>query len=220
MSTGPTAKTMSNLDYKPFYRQHLPHYQPSGTTPFVTFRLANSLPVAVLRELDELRREAEQRLQRIDDPEKRARQASLEDRILFGRWDTTLHSQSVGPFWFGDPRVADMVADSLHFRDGKVYTLDAFSIMSNHAHIVITPLAKSDGTFHALPAIMHSLKRHTAYQANLLLGREGEFWQGGSYDHVVRDEAEYRRIVTYVLNNPVKAGLVEAWEQWRWNFRR
>ena len=113
-----------------------------------------------------------------------------------------------------------MVADSLHFRDDKIYTLDAFSIMSNHAHIVITPLAKSEGIFHALPAIMHSLKRYTAYQANLLLGREGEFWQGESYDHVVRDEAEYRRIVTYVLNNPVKAGLVETWEQWRWNFRR
>lgn len=210
---------MSNLDYKPFYRQHLPHYQPPGATLFVTIRLANSLPILVLRELDELRREAEQRLQRIEDPAERGRQADLEARISFGRWDTALHTLSAGPFWLSDPRVADMIADSLHYRDGKVYTLDAFSIMSNHVHIVISPLAKSDGTFHALPAIMHSLKRYTASQANLLLGREGEFWQGESYDHVVRDEAEYRRIVAYVLSNPVKAGMVETWEQWRWNYR-
>lgn len=125
---------MSSLDYKPFYRQHLPHYQPPGATLFVTFRLANSLPANVLRDLDNQRREIDQKLARIDN--------------------------------------------------------------------------------------MHSLKRHTARQANLLLGREGEFWQDESYDHVVRDEAEYRRIVTYVLNNPVKAGLVDAWRLWRWNFSR
>jgi len=70
-----------------------------------------------------------------------------------------------------------------------------------------------------LPTILHSLKRHTAYQANLLLGRRVQFLQDESYDHVVRDEAEYNRIVTYVLNNPVKAGLAASWDKWRWNYR-
>jgi len=47
----------------------------------------------------------------------------------------------------------------------------------------------------------------TARQANLILGRTGEtFWQAESYDHWVRDASEWRRIASYIENNPVKAG--------------
>ncbi len=65
---------------------------------------------------------------------------------------------------------------------------------------------------------MHSLKRYVASEANQLLGREGTFWQHENYDHVVRDEGEWRRIVKYVINNPVAAGLVKQWEDWEWTF--
>jgi REP element-mobilizing transposase RayT len=78
--------------------------------------------------------------------------------------------------------------------------------------------ATEDGTFHSLASIMHSLKRHTARQANLILGRTGDFWHHESYDHVVRDLDQYRRIVDYVLNNPVKAGLVAEWQDWPWGY--
>jgi putative transposase len=65
---------------------------------------------------------------------------------------------------------------------------------------------------------MHSLKRHTARQANLLLGQEGMFWQHENYDHFVRDDAELGRIIRYVLHNPVKAGLADDWKNWKWSF--
>ncbi|HUS70716.1 MAG TPA: hypothetical protein VM075_08075 [Anaerolineae bacterium] len=65
---------------------------------------------------------------------------------------------------------------------------------------------------------MHSLKRYTARQANVLLGRRGHFWQHENYDHVVRDRPEQDRIIDYVLNNPVRAGLVEHWEDWKWTY--
>ena len=67
---------------------------------------------------------------------------------------------------------------------------------------------------HNLPKIMQSLKRHTARQANLILGRKGSFWQDESYDHVIRNNEEYIRTVNYVLENPVKGGLVSKWEEW------
>jgi hypothetical protein len=47
-----------------------------------------------------------------------------------------------------------------------------------------------------------------------------EFWAHESYDHYVRDADEWERIVAYVLNNPVKAGYVANWREWRWNYRR
>ena len=71
-----------------------------------------------------------------------------------------------------------------------------------------------------LSAIMQSLKGYTARKINLPLGRSGTFWEEESYDHVVRDEAEFARIVSYVLNNPVKAGLVQDWQEWKWSYKR
>jgi putative DNA methylase len=47
-----------------------------------------------------------------------------------------------------------------------------------------------------------------------LLHRSGPFWQAESYDHWVRDEDELERIVAYIANNPVKAGLVTKPHQW------
>ncbi len=88
--------------------------------------------------------------------------------------------------------------------------------MPNHVHLLFTPLERPDGTYFSLARIMHSLKRYTAREANKALRRTGQFWQHESYDHFVRDAAEHERIVRYILNNPVSAGLVNHWEEWQW----
>ena len=67
---------------------------------------------------------------------------------------------------------------------------------------------------------MHSFKRFTARLANQLLVRSGSFWQHESYGHVIRDQAEYERIIRYVLLNPVKAGLVEHWRDWPYSWQK
>lgn len=111
-----------------------------------------------------------------------------------------------------------MVAESILFRDGNVYDLISYCIMLNHAHLVCTPLVKSDGTYFGLTEILHSLKRHTAREANKILQRSGAFWQDESYDHFIRDDAELERIVKYVLYNPVKANIVKEQTDWKWNY--
>jgi REP element-mobilizing transposase RayT len=65
---------------------------------------------------------------------------------------------------------------------------------------------------------MQSLKRHTARQANMILGRKGAFWQDESYDRVIRDHEEYIRTANYVLENPVKADLVAQRDEWPWTY--
>ena len=83
--------------------------------------------------------------------------------------------------------------------------------MANHVHVLIHP--------HVDPSrLLKSLKGATAREANELLGRTGEsFWQKESYDHWVRDQAEFERIRLYIENNPVKAGLVNAPERYPWS---
>jgi REP element-mobilizing transposase RayT len=71
-----------------------------------------------------------------------------------------------------------------------------------------------------LAVIMQSLKGYTARKCNAALGKSGGFWQHETFDHVIRDQAEWERTVNYVLNNPVKAGLVKRWQDWKWSYRR
>lgn len=131
-----------------------------------------------------------------------------------------LHATQQGPRWLEDPRIARIVAESLHYRDGKVYDLHAFCVMPNHVHLVCRPLQRPDGEYHSLSAILHSLKGYTARMANRELGRQGPFWQDESHDRVVRNENELNRVIQYVLDNPVKAGLVQTWEEWLWSYVR
>lgn len=204
------------LAYQLTYERHLPHIQPAGATLFVTFRLAGSLPQTTR---DQLREEAERAQTALagiaDEPDYKQRQYK-EQKRLFGRWDATLDQATNGPDWLRQQHIATLVSKALKYRNGLVYALDCYCIMPNHVHVVFTPLQKEDGTFHALSRIMHSLKRHTAREANKLLGRQGPFWQHESYDHYVRDDGELCRIRQYVINNPVKAGLADHWQAWPW----
>jgi REP element-mobilizing transposase RayT len=209
---------MKPLDYRLVYHRKLPHFQPKGATFFVTFRLAGSLPRYIIEKLFQKSREAEKRLQEITDPQERDRELYLEERRQFGRWDTALAQNKSGPFWLRQPEIAQIVANSLHYLGQRVYDLDTYCIMPNHVHAVFTPLQKDDGSYHALPAIMHSLKRHTAKEANKVLKRSGQFWEHENYDHAVRDDSELRRIVEYIIYNPVKAGLVGTWDAWPWTY--
>lgn len=95
--------------------------------------------------------------------------------------------------------------------------------MPNHIHLVFAPsLNEKDlevyqtkrglrfnSKVFTTSKIMESLKGFTARKCNKVLDRSGTFWQRESYDHVIRDRAEFHRVVNYVLQNPVKAGLVK-----------
>lgn len=133
--------------------------------------------------------------------------------------ESCLDRAADGPIWLSNHDVAKSVADALHYRDGKHYRLDAFSIMPNHVHAVFEPLMKGEMP-ESLSSIMHSLKRNTAKRANQLLGRSGTFWEHETFDHYIRHGAEWKRIVKYVLENPVKAGLARTWKAWQWNYVR
>lgn len=164
------------------------------------------------------RERIDRELAAITDHRERAERAYLESRKLFGKWDTELDKSITGVKYLSVPCIADAVVESLHFRDGKVFELIALCIMPNHGHVVFTPLEEVNGNYFSLSKIMHSFKRHTAHEANLILGRTGAFWQHENYDHFVRDETELERIIKYVLYNPVKANLVKEQADWKWSY--
>jgi putative transposase len=126
--------------------------------------------------------------------------------------DRHLDRAEHGPRFLQQEAIAALVAESLlHGVERGHYQLGAFAIMANHVHALLLPLQ-------APSRIMKSLKGYTAHQSNRLLGRTGTpFWQRESYDHWVRDQQEWEKIVADIENNPVKAGLVSHPEDYRWS---
>ena len=206
------------MPYPIYYRRNLPHFQPTGATFFVTFRLAGSLPRHIIDEIQIERDIIDKHLQTSTDELKHQDHTFIEKHRMFDKYDNALNFTKDSPHWLHQPRVATIVSQSLHFYDSSIYTLHAYSIMPNHVHVVITPLEQADGTHRSLTSILHSLKSYTAHKANKILKRTGEFWQEESYDHVVRNAEEFDRTIAYILYNPYKAGLVEEDEDWPWNY--
>ena len=86
--------------------------------------------------------------------------------------------------------------------------LDAFVLMPNHLHGIISIHAdEPDIWHHGLSEIVRSFKSRSARAVNRLRGSEGQpVWQRSFYDHVVRSDADLERIREHIEHNPA------AWE--------
>jgi len=119
--------------------------------------------------------------------------------------------QGAGACWLRQPEIAQLVEDALLHFDGERYRLIAWTIMPNHVHVLIEALAG-----HRLGDMVSSRKRFSARMANRALGRSGPFWRDDDWDTYIRNERHFESAVSYIENNPVKAGLVENPVDWPW----
>ena len=198
-----------------FYRRNLPHYYQPASCYFITFRLAGSLPIKKVSKLKE-EYKFSVRLIRKNSKNKKELEEKLSDswKRYFEKIDKLLHEYKKIPKYLENQEIASLVSSVLKFYNENEYDLLCYCIMPNHVHIIFTLKEKS----RVLSKIMKSIKGYSARESNKILGRRGTFWQDESYDHIIRDEKELERIVYYVLNNPVKAGLVDEWGNWEWNY--
>ena len=91
--------------------------------------------------------------------------------------------------------------------------------MPDHVHPVFTPLADENGPF-SVAEIMQAIKSASAHRINQALGRKGCVWQQESFDRVLRREESIEMKVEYVLNNPVRSGLVRLPGEYPWLWPR
>lgn len=64
--------------------------------------------------------------------------------------------------------------------------------------------------------VLDHLARFKSYTTTLSWnhGFQGKLWQSSSYDRVLDLQRPFEEVVQYVLENPVRAGLVTDWQQW------
>lgn len=183
---------------KHFHRRNLPHLYFNDGIYFITARLKNSIP---LEKLEQLKNETKN----ISD-EKQKR--------LFKKYDALMDSGEYGEKYLKIYECAEIVKTTLHYADGKDYKLICYCIMPNHFHLVFELLPINKG----ISKIMQSIKRISARDCNTILSRSGAFWQDESFDRWVRDEKELYFVIRYILLNPVTAGLVSDWKDWKYTY--
>ena len=109
---------------------------------------------------------------------------------------------------FRSPENARIVLDSLAWLTrNRRLDVDAAVVMPDHLHFVGTLLDDS------LETVMHSMKSYTAKELSKA-GVEVPVWQTGFHDHALRSDEDYRVKVRYLLENPVRARLVQRVEEY------
>ena len=186
-------------------RGKLPHWEADNAIYFVTFRLADSLTQHVLHGFEFERRDIIATAVKMNRALSTAEQKRLED-LVSERIQDKLDG-GTGSCVLARPAIADLVSKTLqHFAQTR-YRMFAWCVMPNHVHVLFRILGNC-----SLADLVRSWKSYSAREANVLLGRTGRFWQREYYDHLVRSEEEFHRVVGYIAENPAKAGL----KNWKW----
>lgn len=187
------------------YTRNLPHWRQNGATYFVTFNLADALPVEKRNELDAMRREWERRF-----PPPRDEATWTEYAKAVFRQVEKWMDAGYGKCWFRQPVYANELQRSiLHFHEQR-YDVGCFVIMANHCHLVIRPLDDFE-----LEDEVGAIKNVTAIFVNKHESLSGALWQQESYDRIIRDEEHLYRVVQYIGANPRRAAIpIDKWHRW------
>ena len=129
--------------------------------------------------------------------------------------DSGFLDSGYGSCFLRDQRLAEIVEVALLHFDGHRYALHAWCVMPNHVHTLFTPTIEF-----TMSQIVHSWKSFTAHQCNKVLGRTGRFWAREPFDRYIRNQRHFLNALTYIEDNPVKAGLCGKPEDWRWSSAR
>jgi REP element-mobilizing transposase RayT len=184
-------------------QRNLPHWKIDGAIYWITFRLFDSLPQG---KLTLWRQQREEWVKSQALPWNEAIWMEY-DRLFGDRIQQWLDS-GLGECVLARPLVRMEVQHAILKFNSKKLTIHGAVIMPNHVHLLLEPFPGED-----ISLIMKGIKGASARGANKVLGKKGSLWMEESFDHIVRSEAQYFKLIEYIKNNPVKARL-EPQDYW------
>jgi putative transposase len=98
-----------------------------------------------------------------------------------------------------------------HKRHG--WAIGPFIIMPDHVHFFCAP----DHDSKSLSDFMLAWKQWTSKRMIRECRETGPIWQEEFFDHLLRNEDWYEEKREYLLQNPVRAGLVKSAKEWPWH---
>ena len=112
------------------------------------------------------------------------------------------------------PGVAEMLKEAVeNRRSRRIWNVFQYTIMPSHIHLFFKVEENGAGMIRTV----EDFKRWTGRQAaNWVELHGGDFWEREWFDHWSRSPEEDVKIIDYIRNNPVKAGLVQDYRNWPW----
>ena len=107
-----------------------------------------------------------------------------------------------------------IVLDEVIKYDALLYELYAAVVMPDHIHILIFPLKQDDGEYTGISKIMNQIKGVSSRRAKIECNYDGTLWQRGYFDQLVHGAKGRAECWDYIVNNPVRAGIVRKWEEY------
>jgi putative transposase len=86
--------------------------------------------------------------------------------------------------------------------------------MPNHVHLLL------DGTQEAISNVMWRVNGRYAQWFNRTYDLTGHAFQGRFYSEAIESEEHLLELARYIVNNPVRAGIVECASDWPWSSMR
>jgi REP element-mobilizing transposase RayT len=112
---------------------------------------------------------------------------------------------------FENAGVAHMVCDSVEFCSRKLgYRLYGYCLMPDHLHVLLSPGESG----RPLKDWLRDFKSYTNNEYRKHAGKV--LWQRSAHDHVCRQAETAEAVLAYIIENPVRRGLVERWQDWPW----
>jgi len=114
--------------------------------------------------------------------------------------------------YFTRHELAKIIVDEIDYRVKCAHEVEVFAycIMPDHVHLLMKLKEKYGKTLQNWVA---AFKRYTARNAGEEFGVR-PLWLKNFYEHVVRKEESLEKIAEYIVNNPVRKGLVDDWRKY------
>jgi putative transposase len=105
---------------------------------------------------------------------------------------------------FKDPAVVDLVLDQFQrIASGEGIAILVYCVMPDHVHLLVE--GQEDNA--DLKTFVKRAKQHSGFCFKENYGKR--LWQAGYYEHVLREPENTSEVMAYVVNNPVRKGIVD-----------
>jgi putative transposase len=195
-----------------FWWERLPHWEVEGGRYFITLHLAGAIPAAGRMKLRDVSQELRQRADR------QAPEWLRLQRAIFAEMERWLDRSEWNPH-LQRPEIAELVCEAIDHRQQRGgWLVHEYVVMPTHIHLFCEFGAGG------MKTVLEDFKRWTGHRALAILNsaskRYERFWQREWFDHWSRSDEEDERIILYIRNNPVKAGLITDYLSWPYRTRK
>ena len=115
--------------------------------------------------------------------------------------------------WLAGERDKDHLIECLHeTRRRHDFRHFAHVVLDDHLHWLVQTSAHTSAS-----ALVSRFKQNVFHARRTFGWPHQQLWQKRFYDHIIRDQDDFRQHMDYIHYNPVRHGYVHIAREWRWS---